>query len=261
MRINSNAASTDRPIYLALAMFALGLMGVMSLMLLPLETLLPKSTNISPITVRALALVQPLFLVTAACFAGAYLGPAIGLTAPSVRQALIGNPLNIFVGQAKRSLGIGLAAGLLIQVCSIFAKPFFDAPTNELIARLSEIAPPLITRILYGGISEEIIMRFGLMTLIAWLLNRIIGGVTKPPDWIYFVAILLSSAAFAIGHFPIIFAATSDPPTLLLALVFIGNFVPGAAFGWAFWKFGIESSMSAHAVAHLTAATAALVIT
>jgi membrane protease YdiL (CAAX protease family) len=51
-----------------------------------------------------------------------------------------------------------------------------------------------------------------------------------------------------------------DPPRTLVAMVLVGNSLPGMLFGWLFWRRGLEAAMIAHALAHLFAVTALSVL-
>jgi membrane protease YdiL (CAAX protease family) len=56
------------------------------------------------------------------------------------------------------------------------------------------------SRLLYGGITEELLLRWGLMTLLVWAGWRIFErGRGKPPA-VYFVgAIIISAIIFGLG--------------------------------------------------------------
>ena len=97
-------------------------------------------------------------------------------------------------------------------------------------------------RFLYDGITEEILMRFGLMTFLVWLVSKIIK---KTNDASYCAGILISSLLFAVGHFPVAFQAVNNPSADLLSYILIGNSVGGFIFGWLFWEKGLEASFVA----------------
>nr|WP_293157149.1 CPBP family intramembrane glutamic endopeptidase [Okeania sp. SIO2C9] len=61
-----------------------------------------------------------------------------------------------------------------------------------------------MTCILFGGITEELLMRWGLMTFLVWIGWKIFQrGKGKPQGRYFVMAILLSSLLFGVGHLPI----------------------------------------------------------
>src|SRR5690606_17750459 len=105
-----------------------------------------------------------------------------------------------------------------------------------------------LARILYGGITEEILIRFGLMSLLVWIINKLSGSLSKG---VYFAGILLAAFLFAIGHFPVVFTSMANPSAALLAYVFLGNTLAGVFYGWLYWRKGLEAAFIAHIVTHL----------
>lgn len=108
-----------------------------------------------------------------------------------------------------------------------------------------------VSALLYGGITEEIIMRFGLMTLLAWgassllLLENTSGGALA----VWF-AIVLSAVVFGLGHLPATAANAALTPTTVAAIVGL-NAIAGIAYGWLYWQTSLEMSMVAHMATHL----------
>jgi hypothetical protein len=136
----------------------------------------------------------------------------------------------------------------------------FAAPASmsgsALADALATLHIPLVTRVLYGGIVEEVPTRWGFVSLFAWLVWRARGCPSPVGRVTYVGAIVAAALLFAIGHLPVLFAMAASPPLWLVATVVAGNAVPGVAFGWLFWRRGLESAMLAHATAHGLAAMA-----
>jgi membrane protease YdiL (CAAX protease family) len=117
------------------------------------------------------------------------------------------------------------------------------------VAKMTAFNVPLATRILYGGITEELLTRWGLMSFFAWALWRVTGrGQIRPV--IFWAAILMAAALFAAGHLPFLFAIVAQPQAALILAVLLTNFIPGLLFGWLFWRRGLEAAMLSHALAH-----------
>lgn len=235
---------------LAIRLALLGLLGISSFLLFPLEQIV--DAPLSPAALRLLALVQPTILMLAMVLLGSLLAPKVRLDAPLVRGWIEKRPLRpILEAQIPAAVVGGLVAALAILGFEIILKTHLAAPGGAGSA-LAGLQAPLLTKLLYGGIVEELIARWGLMSFFVWLLSRAArgGGV---PDWCYWGGNLVAALLFAAGHLPMLFALVADPPLWLVAAVMVGNTIPGLAFGWLFWKRGLEAAMIAHMLGHLLA--------
>ena len=100
---------------------------------------------------------------------------------------------------------------------------------------------------LEGGVVEEIIARWGLLTGFMALAMRLGRG----RDAAFWIANAAAALLFALGHFGALFAMVPHPSLALMAAVLLGNFVPAMGFGWLYRQHGIESAMLAHGGAHM----------
>jgi len=190
----------------------------------------------------ALTLVQPALLTGLAILAGTRLGPRVGLGAPLI-EALLGRD---GTGRVLRwqlpaaAAGGAFAAAVLIG----YARLVGAAP-----GAAGVMVPPLVTRLLYGGVVEELMMRWGLMSAAVWAFWKL-SRSAEPPVSAYWGGVLAAALLFALGHLPILLLAGGADPGLIAA-VLIGNAAPGIVFGWLYWRRGIEAAMLAHGLAHL----------
>lgn len=104
---------------------------------------------------------------------------------------------------------------------------------------------------LYGGITEELLMRWGLVTLLAWLGWRVVQkGRSLPRASLMWGAIAIVAIIFGIGHLGA--TALIWPLTpFIIARTVVLNSIGGLAFGWLYWRHSLEAAMAAHAMAHL----------
>ncbi|MCZ7466909.1 CPBP family intramembrane glutamic endopeptidase [Rhizobium rhizogenes] len=190
----------------------------------------------------------------AAVAVGQALAAKVGLGTPLIDALLRGNNHRIVLQrQLPAALLTGLAVGLLmIAYARVILPSVTDAAT---IAKMTAFPVPLITRILYGGITEELLTRWGLMSFFAWALWRL-GGKGKIRPAILWSAIVLAAALFAAGHLPLLFAIAAQPQPSLIVTILLANLVPGLLFGWLFWRRGLEAAMFSHAFAHCVNALA-----
>ena len=229
----------------AARLIVMGLCGVLSLAFVPVERL--GEPGLSAGALRALILVQPLALTLVAIAVGLWAAPRAGLDAPAVRAWAHGGPIAPILRAQLPAAAIGgaLVALVLILYQAAVAPVFAVAET-----KVADLEPPLVTKLLYGGVAEELQLRWGLMSLLALLALRV-AGTGNGPMW---AANVLTAMAFAAGHLPLLFLLVGEPGLPLLAAVLGGNFVAGLVFGHLYWRHGLEAAMMAHALAHLLAA-------
>lgn len=238
MNTSSTAAQQGAGRFLVAAI-ALALVGVLSLALMPMASLAPE--GVDPELFRWLALVQPAMLAIISVLIGHFLARRVGLDAPLLRALVTRQPVGqILGGQLKAGVIGGLVSGIFLVGYMISASG--DAPALEL---------PLATKLLYGGITEEFIARWGLMSLGVWLAVKVSRTKDQPQSYHYWIGNFFAAALFAAGHFPVLFAASETVSPLLIVAVVAGNMLPALVFGWLFQKRGLEAAIIAHAVAHL----------
>jgi hypothetical protein len=151
-----------------------------------------------------------------------------------------------------------LALAILFTVADVFIfRAYFDDATVGLL-QPGGIAS-VLSAILYGGITEEIITRWGVISLFAWLgWHAFQRNRDRPSAAVFYMAIVLAAFVFALAHLPAAMkiGSLSAP---LVTRVLVLNTVAGLVFGWLFWKHNLETAMLAHASVHAGLATLALV--
>lgn len=100
-------------------------------------------------------------------------------------------------------------------------------------------------RVLYGGVIEEIIFRWGLMSLFITLMS-FFHDVTQV---IVTLAIFLSSILFAITHF--LGVKGMKKSNWLYSYAVLGNLWVGIFCGWQFWSNGLIAAIIVHMLFHL----------
>jgi hypothetical protein len=197
----------------------------------------------------ALAAVQSLVLAAIAAAIGTALAGRVGLAAPVFQAASAGDP--IWPGmraQWASALVMGLAGALVFLVAYYgYFRPRLDKDTVQVTEDLRG-AFGLWGRIFYGAIVEEILVRWGLMTLFLWILSLIADPLTPLVIWI---AILLAGLLFALGHIPGSLAAGAKKTSMFYAATLFLNGWASLIFGWLFWQHGLLAAMLAHAMLHL----------
>ena len=242
-----------------------GVLGVLSFLLVDLSALLtqlpvPAGMEVPHVTpaLKLLSLIQPTVLLSVAVLVGIVLAPKVGLSSP-VAEAVAGKgqPLGpVLTPQIIPALIGGLAGGVAIILIWFLLKPLLPP---DFVARSAELNKllPLPTRLLYGGITEELLLRWGLMTLLVWAGWRLFQRGRGKPQAVYFVgAIIISAIIFGLGHLPFAFAIVPNINVALILYVISGNSIFRSIAGYLYWTRGLESAMMAHMMAHIVMLTA-----
>ena len=225
---------------------AMGCIGLATMMLAPIEELLPPGIEVP----RMVLLAQPAVIVVALAALGWWAAPKVGLDAP-VLGGLVER--GDWAGPLRRAAWPALAGG---AVCGLCIAGFGAATSDLLQGRAQAIELPLITRIVYGGTVEEIVFRWSLLPLLALAITklRVSRGTAL---W---AANGVTALVFAAGHVPGIMIVVSDAPAWLPGAVMVANTTVGLVCGWLFMRRGFEAAMAAHALAHLVSVPLLLLV-
>jgi hypothetical protein len=239
----------SQKIKLGLTLFLLGMLGVLSLIALELAAeKLPSAIvgKYSDLQIRLLMLINPTIMLLLGTVAGTLWFDKVGLSVPTINKLVNQIPPWIsFKEQAKSGITAGLILGFSL---AFFNFLFRNALPTELLLEGREILPSILSRLLYRGITEEIIMRFGAMTFIVWIAFVISSSKSAG---IYWFGIIVSASLFAIAHLPIAFQFMERMSVPLFFYIFLGNAIGGVVFGWLYWEKGLESAILAHVFAQL----------
>ena len=150
----------------------LGLPGTLSVALIPLDGFGPPPLD--PALLKLLVVIQPTVLMLLAIALGLWAAPKVGLDAPAVRAWAERRPiLPALAPQLAPAALVGLAmAVMLVGFWWVVRAQAFAAPVIAL-------EMPLATKLLYGGIVEELLLRWGVMSLFVWIAWRL-GGAARP---------------------------------------------------------------------------------
>ena len=234
---------------LGIVLFTLGFIGVLSILTmnipLPEEASKILLEQFTPKQIKLLTLINPTILLIGAVLLGVFMHDKVSLDVPIIK-GIIKNDKNYQISSIlKYGIIGGVISGIILTLISVVFYPILPL---EFIELGDTLKPTLIARFLYGGLTEEILMRFGLMSFVIWLLSKIFKTINSK---IYWIGILIAAVLFALGHFPIAFQAVSNPSGLLLSYILIGNSIGGVIFGWLYWKKGLETAFIAHICTHI----------
>lgn len=247
------------------ALFGLGGLGILALVLDGIQNPaqykeIAAEAGISPELIVLLSAVQIGVFLAIAVAVGMYTAPKLGFTSRVRDRVVAGTPL---IPELRKDITPGLAGGLatggMLLIAEVVAQRFLPDTGMEMTIDLLVQSLPL--RVFYGGITEELIARWGVMALLAFVLWRLLGGTrTEPSSRIIWTAILLSALVFGALHLPLALSVYGTLSAPVLAFILAGNGFGGVVFGWLFWRYSLEAAMIAHTTAHVSAVSVWLVL-
>jgi hypothetical protein len=193
-----------------------------------------------PMPVFALAQsLQAGLLVGLAAWMGLRLGYRYGLDAPRLRALLHAGPSQ---GKSSRWPSACAIGGLVALACVLVSV------ASPLVARGGpHITPTWWQGLLasaYGGVVEEVLCRLFVMSLFVWTLARL-SSTIMPTAWMYWTAIVCAALLFGAGHLPVLAQMHAFTPINVTQVISL-NALCGVAYGWLFWRDGLEYAMVAH---------------
>jgi len=235
----------------AALLWAGGMIGTVAVMPYVLELMADQfekaveETGLGRFALVAISLLQNGVLIAIAVFAGLWAARKLNLRAPISEAIVNRQPISPIAKEfLVLSLTVGAVGGAILIVLDRF---LFDPLIPEFNA--AQVPRPAVWKgalaALYGGITEELICRLFLLSVIALCLRWISRTPAGLPKWIFWTANLLVALLFGLGHLPAAAAILPLTP-LWVTRVLVLNGLFAVAMGYLFWKQGLESAMFAH---------------
>jgi hypothetical protein len=189
------------------------------------------------------------FIIVALCAGlGVYFGPKVGLIDPFLQGITQGD-------FHMSNLSLQLAAGTLSGiVCTIIWMVCYYGFIRQRLDKESLLITEglrnqlgLMTRVTSGGITEEVIFRWGLLSIVMWLLSLLISSEAT----IFWISIICTGVLFGLAHLPGNLAAGCKPSLMLVATTIIANLWVSVFCGYLFWKYGIIAAIIVHILFHV----------
>jgi hypothetical protein len=241
-----------------IAILAAGAIGVLSLIIIivpqlpSLVTANPALEGMPDTVIVLISLLNTLFLVVVAAVVGSLVAHRVGLRSLIAEKFSLGK--SVFP-ELRSSLLLAFTSGLVLAlVIGILDRLFlpFMGPEMQAITDM-EVQPllQLLMGMLYGGITEEILLRWGLMSLLVWLGGILFQRAKAPPSpQIFWGAIILAAILFGIAHLPAMAGMVQLNAMIIIRTVLL-NAIGGVIYGWFFWRRHLEAGMIAHASTHV----------
>jgi membrane protease YdiL (CAAX protease family) len=209
--------------------------AVTSVLVIPFQVGLSPALADLGATLYLAAFMQGAVIFSVASFFGLMLAPKVGFSLLAIDGAFKWSKLAAIV---KPSVIWGALGGVLIIVLAL---PFGEVSVDLLKSEMAVPAWAGFLACFYGGIAEEVLMRFFAMSLIAWILLKI-----KLPRTIgIWAAIAVSAVLFGLGHLPITGELTAITAEVVARAILL-NGTGAVVFSVLYWKKGLASAMIAH---------------
>jgi len=201
-----------------------------------------KQTGLPVMVIMLAQLVQSAILFSIAIFVGLKLIKRFNFHLP-VLEAVVDH--KDYKKVVKEISGLSMLLGIVTAV-TIYVTDFLFSLQGSTLSTSQDLAPiwQKLLAALYGGITEEILMRLFLMMVFVWIGTKIIRR-KQPNQAVIIISILLAAVIFGLGHLPITASLTKITPIIVTRAIVL-NGIGGVVFGWLFWKKGLEAAMIAH---------------
>ena len=205
----------------------------------------------SPTAFYLLTMLQCVIYAAIATAAGYFLAQRLGLLRSFGFQKEI----------LKKTVPVIVLLGILFAMDYFAAGPLMPEVAADYEKGIS--AAYFLASLTYGGVIEELLMRWFLMSLLAWILVMLFARKTEKsmlPDWIFVIANILAALLFAAGHLPatMLFFGRITPLILLRCFLVNGGFA--LVFGRYYRKYGIQYAILAHFGLHLVSKLILMVV-
>ncbi len=106
----------------------------------------------------------------------------------------------------------------------------------------------ILSRVFYGGVLEEVIFRWSLLSLFVWIFQLV--GLDN--QFSLNTSVFVTSLLFAIVHIPSIKLVATKPKKEMYVYTIVGNIWVGLCASFAFIESGLFAAIVVHMLFHLT---------
>jgi hypothetical protein len=182
---------------------------------------------------------------------GLYCAPRLGFQSLVLNRVSQGDSLRAALKpHAIPALAIGAVFGIFLLGVELVTPILLEGIGAERNQTLSFFINRFPGAVIMGGITEELLFRWGFMSVVTFILWKAVRGErSQPQAWLIWSGIVVAALLFGASHLPAVFTLYgSSPPIVLFTL--LGNAAPAIVFGWIFWQYSIEAAMITHGFAH-----------
>lgn len=191
--------------------------------------------------------ISSLILGTMFVFIGIWISSIANMGAPLIARFFSKKPMNEIISKDAVVHSFVLVVIVTLVLLGLFEiqKEFYPVAH-----KLSRPAKPFYALVaLSAGITEEIIFRLGVMSLILTGI-LFIKKAKKPSNKMVWSSIIISALFFGLIHLPLSKNFVALTP-FTVGVTIIGNLITGSLFGWIFWKRGLLIAILSHILSDL----------
>ncbi|RXZ78858.1 CPBP family intramembrane metalloprotease [Paenibacillaceae bacterium] len=204
--------------------------------------------NLSRRALMLLLIGQTLVIVALSAAAGIYFGAKIGIVDIFLAGLSHGTADWTDFGRQVR---VGTIAGVICTAGWLMSYyGFIRSRTDResvLISEKLRQTVGLSTRITSGGITEEIIFRWGLLSFVMWLISLVVSSLAAA----FWIAIVITGVLFGLAHLPGLIEKGCKPSPMLISSAIIGNLWVAIFCGYLLWQYGLIAAIIVHILFHI----------
>lgn len=177
-------------------------------------------------------------------FIGLWVSSRANLGAPLIAGIFSHKPIHQILKRDAilSSMLLGAIVALILLGLFEIQKEFYPVAH-----KLSRPSKPFYALVAFSaGITEEIMFRLGLMSLIITGI-QFLKKAESPSNTMVWTGIIISGIFFGLMHLPLSknFVELS---AFTIGVTMVGNLITGTTFGWIFWKRGLVVAILSHIV-------------
>jgi hypothetical protein len=199
--------------------------------------------NRPPTPVLALAsMVQTGLLAFFLAWGGTAAGRKLGLGSPLVEAWLSGQRPRVPKTFGVAAL-LGVISGLVVIGLDMVFAPHMPVPLRGALPQPTPFQGFLAS--FYGGIVEEVLMRLGVATIVAWLMAKGLGFEGRGRKIALTIGVVFAALLFGVGHLPAAFNLW-PPSVVVVARTVVLNAIVGLLVGILYVRRGLEHAIVLH---------------
>lgn len=199
----------------------------------------PTITGVQYKTLLASALTNNLLLSIGAAAVGSYMAPRIGLSSPFFESLVNLDQPHLKFLQILPSASISSIYALLgILLIQIFLM-------NHSLTLPNQFQPSISVKVLKEGVIEEIVYRWGLMSLVARIL---FAEFSVDRNSAILIAIVVSALGSAASHISDLYRYNLHRMDLAIFSVISINFWGAIIYGWLLCQYGLGTAILCHSI-------------
>lgn len=232
-----------------LFLFILALPGIFITLPRLIAMLLPNNSPTVQKKMSRLVVIQTLIMVLLMVVAGTVLSTKTGLGDPLLSALLSGKEIWRHIQDALLATGILTLVGLvgfLLLYYGLAARVL--EPPTLLALKTFRQKIGLDGCVLYGGVVDEILARWGLLNVILYFAMLFSGQKSNAMVW---TSIVISGLFFSISQLPAYLAAGCRASRQFVYIMLLLSLWQALIFGYIFWQYGLLITIFAHMIFYL----------